>query len=188
MIFQEHHRMRKLFKPAAPAACALLLLLSACGGPQPSVVSQQNSNSSANSAQTSIQHGTSPSNLGVAASHGGGGSATTAEGGGSTAAGAALKPSVETPELDAKIQKAETKAKASGASEADKKAAAGAYFARADFYRAQGQPQLYKFALADYRRGLRYDPSNAEARQKMDEIVQIYQSMGRPVPDLGNEP
>jgi hypothetical protein len=178
-IFQEQHRMRKLFTPAALAACALL---SACGGPQPAVVSQQNANAS-NPAQTSIQHGTSPSNLGVAASHGG----TTAEGG-ATAGGATLKPSVETPELDAKIQKTEAKAKASGASEADKKAAAGAYFARADFYRDQGQPQLYKFALADYRRGLRYDPSDAEARRKMDEIVQIYRSMGRPVPELGNEP
>ena len=48
-------------------------------------------------------------------------------------------------------------------------------------------PVLYKFALADYRRGLRYDPTNKDARDKMDEIVQIYQSMGRPVPELGNE-
>jgi hypothetical protein len=49
-------------------------------------------------------------------------------------------------------------------------------------------PALYKFALRDYRVGLRYDPSAKEAREKMDEIVKIYQSMGRPVPELGNEP
>jgi hypothetical protein len=176
--------MRKLLTSAALGACALL---AACGGgPQPVEVSHQNTNSNANSnansAQTSIQHGTSPQNLGVAASHGSG--ATNA----GVNSGATQKPSVETPELDSKIEKAEAKAKASSASEADKKAAATAYFARADFYRDQGSPQLYKYALADYRRGLRYDPSDKEARAKMDEIVRIYESMGRPVPELGNEP
>jgi len=95
---------------------------------------------------------------------------------------------VDTPELDSKIEKAEAKAKAAGASEADKKAAAAAYFERADFYREQGDPKLYRYALRDYRIGLRYDPSAKEPRAKMDEIVAIYQQMGRPVPDLGNEP
>jgi hypothetical protein len=89
--------------------------------------------------------------------------------------------------LDAKIEKAEAKAKAAGAGEADKKAAAAAYFERADFFRDQGNPSLYRFALRDYRIGLRYDPSASGPRRRMDEIVQIYQSMGRPVPDLGNE-
>lgn len=177
--------MRKLLTAASLLAC--VILAASCGGPQPSNVSSRNSNSTANSAQTSIQHGTGPSNLGVASSHGG----TDAPGSGSMsnpASGSASKPPVETTELDAKIEKAEAKAKASGASESDKKAAAAAYFKRADFYRDQGMPTLYKFALADYRRGLRYDPSAKEAREKMDEIVQIYQSMGRPVPELGNEP
>lgn len=165
--------MRKFLTPAALAASALL---AACGGPQPARVTSQNSQ--ANSAQTSIQHGTSPSaNVGVSPSHGGG-----------AAAGPSAKPPVETPEMDAKIQKAEAKAKAAGASESDKKAAAAAYFERADFYRDQGMPALYKFALADYRRGLRYNPSDEKARARMDEIVRIYQSMGRPVPELGNEP
>ena len=103
-----------------------------------------------------------------------------------TQAGAAstAKPPVETPELDAKIEKAEAKAKAAGASDADKKAAAAAYFERADFYRDQGMPALYKFALADYKCGLNYDAGAADARAKMNEIVSIYQSMNRPVPDV----
>ena len=100
----------------------------------------------------------------------------------------AEKPSLATPELDAKIEKAESRAKASGASEADKLAAAAAYVERANVYRDAGQPVLYKFALGDYRRALRYQPSNEEARAKMDEIVGIYNSMGRPVPTNGNEP
>lgn len=171
--------MLKLFLGSVLAATSLLA--SCGGGNQPAATSRQNTNSSANNAQTSLQHGTSPANLGVAPSHGG----NAAQGGGTASA---TKPSVETPELDAKIQKAEVKAKASGASEADKKAAAAAFFERADFFRDQGNPQLYKFALADYRRGLRYDPSASGPRARMDEIVKIYQSMGRPVPELGNEP
>jgi hypothetical protein len=170
-------------KPALLAALAACALAAACGGaPAPTAkTSNSTSNSQTTNAQTSIQHGASPaSDAGVAASHGGAPQS-------GAASGAATKPPVETPELDAKIEKAEAKAKAAGASDAEKKAAARAYFDRANFFRDQGSPVLYKFALADYRRGLRYDPSDKEARAKMDEIVDIYKSMGRPVPDLGNE-
>lgn len=108
-------------------------------------------------------------------------------GGAAAASSAAEKPPVATPELDAKVEKAESKARANGASEADKLAAAAAYVERGNFYRDAGQPTLYKFALGDYRRALRYQPKNEEARAKSEEIVMIYQQMGRPVPDNGNE-
>lgn len=161
-------------------------LLASCGGANAPVAtnSNRNSNAPANNSQTSLQHGTSPTaNLGVTSSHGGGGADSAAGG-----AASSTTPPVQTTELDAKIQKAEAKAKGAGASESDKKAAAAAYFERADFYREQGLPTLYKFALRDYRIGLRYDPSASGPRERMDEIVKIYQSMGRPVPTLGNEP
>jgi len=104
-------------------------------------------------------------------------------------AGSAAKPSgIDTAALDAKIVRADAKAKASGATQADKLAAAAAYLERGNLYRDAGQPALYKFALGDYRHALRYQPDNAEAREKMNEIVGIYQSMGRPVPTNGNEP
>jgi hypothetical protein len=168
--------MRKIATLPALAACALTI---ACGGAPAPVARTSNSNSQSNGAQTSIQHGASPSSdAGVASSHGGAPP---------SGANSSLKPSVETPELDAKIEKAEAKAKAAGASDADKKAAARAYFERANFFRDQGSPSLYKFALRDYRVGLRYDPTDKDARGKMDQIVEIYKSMGRPVPDLGNE-
>lgn len=169
-------------KPFVVSAFLSAALLTACGGANPpSNTSTQTSNAPSNNAQTSIAHGTSPSaNLGVASSHGGGASAP--------ASSSSTNAPVATPEMDAKIQKAEAKAKAAGASDADKKAAAAAYFERANFFRDQGDPRLYRFALRDYRIGLRYDPSAKESRARMDEIVQIYQSMGRPVPDLGNEP
>jgi hypothetical protein len=103
--------------------------------------------------------------------------------------GNSAKPAgLDTAALDDKIKKAEAKAKASGATQSDKLAAAAAYLERGNLYRDAGQPALYKFALGDYRYALRYQPDNAEAREKMNEIVQIYQSMGRPVPENGNEP
>ncbi|HEY9404690.1 MAG TPA: hypothetical protein VIQ24_18680 [Pyrinomonadaceae bacterium] len=104
-------------------------------------------------------------------------------------AGASDKPSgIDTAALDTKIERADAKAKAGGATQADKLAAAAAYLERGNLYRDAGQPALYKFALGDYRHALRYQPDNAEAREKMNEIVSIYQSMGRPVPTNGSEP
>ncbi len=98
------------------------------------------------------------------------------------------KPDVDTAALDAKIAKAERKAKAPKASEADKQRAAAAYLERGNvFYNAQ-QSSLYKFALRDLRRVLRYEPDNTEAREKVDTIVSIYHQMNLPVPELGNEP
>jgi len=95
---------------------------------------------------------------------------------------------MDTAALDAKIAKAEEKAKANNAAQADKLAAAAAYKERADIFMNAGRPTLYKFALRDYRRTLRYQPDNQQARESMNTIVSIYQSMGRPVPTLGNEP
>jgi hypothetical protein len=169
-------------KPAILTTLAACALAAACGAPAPIAKTSNSSSPTANSqtaSQTSIQHGTSPSSdAGVTSSHGG------AE---QSAGAVATKPPVETAAMDAKIEKAEAKAKAAGASDADKKAAAKAYFERADFFRGEGSPVLYKFALADYRRGLRYDPADSDARGKMDEIIAIYKGMGRPVPELGNE-
>ena len=95
---------------------------------------------------------------------------------------------IDTAALDKKVEAAETKAKAPNATPAEKQAAASAYLERGNVFYNAGNPSLYKFALRDFRRTLRYDPNNAEARAKQQQITEIYQSMGRPVPDLGNEP
>ncbi len=95
---------------------------------------------------------------------------------------------LNTAELDAKIARAEAKAKAPGASAADKKAAADAYFERGMIYFNAGNPRLYKYALGDLRRVVRYDPSNEQARRNIQTIEDIYRSLGRPIPENGNEP
>jgi hypothetical protein len=94
---------------------------------------------------------------------------------------------IDTSAYDAKIKQAETKAKASNASDADKRMAASAYLERGNVYYTAGQPSLYKFALGDFRTVLRYQPDNEEARAKIEQIVEIYNSLGRPVPTNGLE-
>ena len=79
-------------------------------------------------------------------------------------------------------------AEASNASAADKVAAAKAFIERGNVFYNSGQPRLYKYALRDFRIAARLDPTNAEATGKRDQIIQIYQSINRPVPTLGEEP
>jgi hypothetical protein len=155
-----------------------LATFAGCNSTQPAANSSNTSSTQSVASQNRAQTVEVPP---VAAAHGGATSAPQQ----TSAAATADKPSLATPELDAKIAKAEARAKAAKASDADKKTAAAAYVERANvFYNAQ-QPMLYKFALGDFRRALRYDPANVEAKSKMDEIVSIYQSMGRPVPNNG---
>ncbi len=160
-------------------------LLAACGGgAQPGATSQQKAGATPG---TQNRAAANRPDLGVVSSHGGQAKAPAA-GSSQTSAAPEPKPVVATPELDAKVEKAEAKAKAAGASESDRKAAAAAYFERANFFFNAGNPRLYKFSLRDYRRGLRYDPNDRQARANMDELVRIYRQMGLPVPELGNEP
>ncbi|HKQ53286.1 MAG TPA: hypothetical protein VJT74_13010 [Pyrinomonadaceae bacterium] len=154
---------------------AALTLSAACGSSEQPKTSAGNTGAapqagSRGPAQTSTGAEGPP----VAASHG--------------APPAAQSSGTDTTALDAKVAEAEAKAKAAGATAADKKAAAFAYLARANVFYTAGNPSLYKFALRDFRRTLKYDPANEEARAKKQQIEDIYQSMGRPVPDLGNEP
>lgn len=168
--------MRTLLSHVSLAAAALSLAAS-CGGGElkraDANAAKQNSN-----AQTTLAHGPAATPAPRISS---------AHGSGQNPAPASEKPSLATPELDAKIEKAEARAKAAGATASDKKALAEAYFERADTYRGAGVPELYKFALGDYRRGLRYDPSDADAKAKMEEIVRIYQGLNRPIPPNGLE-
>lgn len=174
--------MQKLFPVSALAACALLL--TACSNNPPAPVSRENTNAAANSAPAGGgPNGANTSGPGVVSSHGGGGAGAPAASDSSSERSLA-----NTAELDARIKKAAEKAKAPGASAADKKAAADAYLARGNVYYSAGQPRLYKYALADFRQVLKYDPENGEAKEKVDTIVGIYQSMGRPIPELSPEP
>lgn len=89
--------------------------------------------------------------------------------------------------LDTRIARLAAKANAAGASSQDKIAAANAYLQRANVFRDAGRPTLYKLAVGDFRRVLRLQPQNREAREKLEEIVSIYESLRRTAPENGNE-
>ncbi len=94
---------------------------------------------------------------------------------------------IDTSKLDAEILKAE-KALSNGArggDEAGRQRLAEAYLARAN---ALTKARQYRSALGDFRRTLKYDPDNADAREMSGQIIGIMQSMGREVPAEGKEP
>ena len=87
---------------------------------------------------------------------------------------------------DEKIREAVTKAGLKGAGESERRAAAVALAERANFFRDVGLPTFYKYALGDFRHALRFDPDDGDSKGKADEIVSIYETMKRSVPQNGN--
>ncbi|HYG82027.1 MAG TPA: hypothetical protein VD861_16635 [Pyrinomonadaceae bacterium] len=88
--------------------------------------------------------------------------------------------------LDAEVAAAAARASAGGTS-AERLAAAAAHLERANFFYNAGSPALYKHALGDFRRALRFQPDNAEALAKAEQITDIYRSLERPIPKYGGE-
>jgi tetratricopeptide (TPR) repeat protein len=84
---------------------------------------------------------------------------------------------IDTSNFDADIAKAEK----SG----DKKALSQAYEKRAD---ALTKARQYAAALGDYRKALKADPSNGDAKNWVDQITMVYESMNREAPKEGEEP
>ncbi len=86
---------------------------------------------------------------------------------------------------NAEIAKAEKNLKAKPKDEAAKKALADAYTKRGV---ALTEARQYASALGDYRRAVKYDANNEEAKDGMEVILSIYNSMNRESPPEGEEP
>ena len=84
---------------------------------------------------------------------------------------------IDTSTLDSDIAKAEKGR--------DKKELAQAYLKRAD---ALTKARQYAAALGDYRKALKADPSNADAKNWIEQITMVYDSMNREAPKEGEEP
>ena len=91
----------------------------------------------------------------------------------------------DTSEFDAAVASAEKALVAKSADEGLKLALGAAYLKRAT---ALTEKRQYASALGDYRRTLKYDPSNAEAKQWIEQIMSIYKSINRSYPAEGEEP
>lgn len=93
---------------------------------------------------------------------------------------------IDVSQMTADIEKAE---KSSKQNQKDKKAQdklAEAYFVRAFALTDAAQ---YRSALGDFRKGLKLDPNNAEARAMHDRIIDIFEnSLHRAPPKEGEEP
>ena len=92
---------------------------------------------------------------------------------------------IETSEFDKEIAEAEKKVKANPNDEAAKKALAEAYYKRGF---ALTEARQYASAIGDFRRVLKYDPENADAKKWIGTIVGIYDSINREYPKEGEEP
>lgn len=84
--------------------------------------------------------------------------------------------------MTADIEKAEKEFQKNPKAKAD---LAKAYFVRATALTGAAQ---YRAALGDYRKGLKLDPNDKEAKEMHDQILSIFKSIGREPPKEGEEP
>ncbi len=92
---------------------------------------------------------------------------------------------IDISEFDKEIAAAEVALNKKPSDNAAKIALATAYFKRAE---ALTEARQYASALGDYRRTLKHDPSNVEAKDWIDKIIMIYGSINRAYPKEGEEP
>lgn len=93
---------------------------------------------------------------------------------------------IDTKAFDTAIAAAEVNLKKKPDDVTAKKALGDAYFKRA---MALTDPaRQYASALGDFRRAVKYDPTNTTAKEWIEKIVMIYDSMNRESPKEGEEP
>ncbi len=92
---------------------------------------------------------------------------------------------IDTKDLDSAVMSAEKALSAKPADGAAKKALGAAFYKRAV---ALTEARQYASALGDYRRTMKYDPSNADAKDWIDKIIMIYDGLKKEYPKEGEEP
>lgn len=96
-----------------------------------------------------------------------------------------MSKAIDVTEMTAKIEKAEKEYKAKPNDTKAKDALAAAYFDRAFALTKAAQ---YRSALGDFRKGLKLNPSDSDAKAMHDQIIDIFKSIGREPPKEGEEP
>lgn len=103
----------------------------------------------------------------------------------SSGGGSPMAKAIDTSQMTAAIDKADKAYKAKPTDEKAKNDLAEAYFTRAF---ALTEAAQYRSALGDFRKGLKLNPNNADAKGMHDQIINIFQSIGREPPKEGDEP
>lgn len=93
--------------------------------------------------------------------------------------------SVDVTKMTEEIEKAKTAYEKNAKSDEAKKVLAKAYFERAFALTDAAQ---YRAALGDFRKGLKLDPNDEPSKKMYDEILRIFESIGREPPKEGEEP
>lgn len=92
---------------------------------------------------------------------------------------------IETKEMDEAVATALKAVNGKPSNAAAKKTLSVTYFKRAV---ALTDARQYASALGDYRRTLKYDPDNAEAKEWIANIISIYEGLNKDYPKEGEEP
>lgn len=92
---------------------------------------------------------------------------------------------IDTKTFDASIAAAEKSLSGKPTDATLKKTVSEAYYKRAV---ALTDARQYASALGDYRRAFKNDPSNTEAKEWIDKIIGIYDTMNKTSPKEGEEP
>ena len=92
---------------------------------------------------------------------------------------------VDTTKVDAAVNAAKKALDAKPTNAAAQKVLADAYYERAV---ALTDARQYASALGDYRRTLKLDPANADAKEWVDKIIMIYDGLQKEYPKDGEEP
>ena len=92
---------------------------------------------------------------------------------------------IDTGKLDAEIKQAEKNLKSKPNDATAKTVLSEAYLNRGF---ALTEAHQYASALGDYRRALKLDPNNADAKTWIDKIIDIYDGLNKEFPKEGEEP
>jgi len=92
---------------------------------------------------------------------------------------------IDTKKFDSDIATADKALAAKPTDETLKKAAAKAYFDRGF---ALTEARQYASALGDYRKALKLNPGDPESKKWIDQIIKIYDGIGKSYPKEGEEP
>jgi tetratricopeptide (TPR) repeat protein len=96
-----------------------------------------------------------------------------------------MSKAIDVSEMTANIEKAEKEYKAKPKDAKAKENLATAYFERAF---ALTEAAQYRAAIGDFRKGLKLNPDNKEAKDMYDQTILIFKSLGREPPKEGEEP
>jgi tetratricopeptide (TPR) repeat protein len=156
-----------------------------CSNNAPQTTAVQNSNmavvaSNRNNSETVAAHSTEkslpPMNSATAPANSSNRSASTES---------PMAKAIDVSAQTAKIDAAEKEYKAKPADAAAKQNLSKAYFDRAFLLTDAAQ---YRAALGDFRKGLKLNPDDKEAKAMHDQILTIFASIGRQPPTEGEEP